>query len=221
MQSDSLDKIVTRYLATVARESFIWEGKTYSPKLLKVSPLLLRDYTCPPGCGGCCFKFTLDYLPSEKKPPGAKKRVVIFNDRKIEIWSDGQESNETKRCQHLEPGTGRCGIYTRRPFTCDFELIRTLQAVDDPDRANVLTQKLFGRGWSYARTDGGKGAKCEMREVTPESIKEVIRKLERLKEWADHFGLDTWLPDLLTIIREGRLTHQIVFNPRRAEGFGL
>lgn len=220
MQSDSLDKIVTRYLATVARESFTWSGKTYHPKVLKVSPLLLRDYTCPAGCGGCCFKFTLDYLPSESKLPGAKKRTVEFNGRSVVIYSDAQESNEGNRCQHLEPKTGRCGIYERRPFTCDFELIRTLQN-EDADRANVLTQKLFGRGWSYARTDGGKGAMCEMLPVSPASVKEVIRKLERLKEWADHFGLDTWLPDLINVIRDGHLTEQIVFNPKRQQGFGL
>lgn len=221
MQSDSLDKIVTRYFAAVAKEDIIWSGVTYHPRTLKVSPLLLRDYTCPAGCGGCCFKFTLDYLPTEKRPIEAKKRMVEINGRKVAIYSDDQERNEGNRCIHLDPKSGRCGIYEVRPFTCDFELIRTLQAVDDDTRPNVLTQKLFGRGWSYQRTDGGKGALCEMKPVSPESIKEVIRKLERLKEWTDHFGIKTWLPELLLIIREGRLTQQIIFRPNQRKGFGL
>jgi hypothetical protein len=218
---DSVEKVVERYFATVAREAFSFNGKMFVPKVLKVSPLLLRDYTCPPGCGGCCFKFSLDYLPSEARPPGTSKRTVEFNGRSVEIWTDWQTDNDTNRCQNLQRETGRCGIYERRPFTCDFELIRTLQAVDDADRANVLTQKLFGRGWSYARTDGGKGALCEMTPITEKSILEVIRKLKRLKAWTDHFQLDTWIPDLIQIIKEGRLTRQIQFHPYQKTGFGL
>lgn len=218
MQNDSVDKIVTRYFATVTREAFDFNGKRYEPKVLKVSPLLLRDYTCPPNCGGCCFKFSLDYLPSHKKPDGVEQRFVEFNGRQVEIWSDFQKANEGMRCRHLSQSDGRCGIYKLRPFTCDFELIRTLQN-EDPDRANVLTQKLFGRGWSYARVDGGKGALCEMKPVSPESIREVVRKLGNLKQWTDHFGIDTWIPDLLQIIKEGRLTNQVIFKPQRKQGF--
>jgi len=219
---DSLDKIVTRYFATVARESFVWGGKTYEPKTLKVSPLLLRDYTCPPMCSGCCFKFSLDYLPNESKPSGAKSRIVEFDGRRIEIWTDMQVGNDTNRCQHVIKENGRCGIYEQRPFTCDFELIRTLQS-EEVHRANVLTQKLFGRGWSYSRIDGGKGALCEMTPVTEKSIAEVVRKLRRLQEWANHFGLDTWVSDLIQIIQGGRLNHQVVFYPPdgKRKGFGL
>lgn len=222
MQSDSVEKIIVRYFATVARERFTFNGKTFEPKVLKVSPLLLRDYTCPPGCGGCCFKFTLDYLPSEARPENCQERFVEFNGKKIKIYTDEQKENEGNRCKYLL-GDGRCGTYLRRPFTCDFELIRTLQPVDgdESDRANVLTQKLFGRGWSYARTDGGKGAKCEMLGISEKSIAEVVRKLGRLKNWTDHFGLDTWIPDIVEIILTGRLTRQIVFHPHQRKGFGL
>lgn len=219
MQSDSIDKIITRYFATVARESFTFNGKTVEPKILKVSPLLLRDYTCPPSCGGCCFRFTLDYLPSEERPKDCVERFVEFNHKKVKIFSDAQEDNKGNRCRYLLPD-GRCGTYLRRPFTCDFELIRTLQN-DDPAGASILTQKLFGRGWSYARTDGGKGAKCEMLGISEKSIAEVVRKLGRLKNWTDHFGLDTWIPDIIEIIQSGRLTHQIIFHPKQRKGFGI
>src|SRR5687767_9323926 len=101
LQNDSVDKIVTRYFATVAREPFTYKGKEFQPKPLKVSPLLLRDYTCPPMCGGCCFKFTLDYLPTEKTPRLAKRRWVEFNGRQVEIWTDTQEDNSGVRCRHL------------------------------------------------------------------------------------------------------------------------
>lgn len=220
MQSDSVDKIITRYFATVSRESFTFKGVKYLPRVLKVSPLLLRDYTCPPMCGGCCFKFTLDYLPSEDKPAGVVKRRVEFDGRQVEIWTDLQSANPTLHCQYLQQATGRCGIYEVRPFTCDFELIRTLQS-EDVDAPNTLTQKLFGRGWSYARVDGGKGALCEMRPVSPKSVAEVVRKLGRLKKWTDHFGLDTWVPDLLDIIQSGRLTRSIALRPKQPIGLGL
>jgi len=229
MMSDSIEKIVTRYFATLTREPFTFNGKRYDPKPLKVSPLLLRDYTCPPGCGGCCFKFTLDYLPSEDKPPGATKRYVEFDGRQVEIWTDSQEANDTGRCQHLQRETGRCGIYTVRPFTCDFELIRTLQPVEpNSPRPNILTQKLFGRGWSYPRVDGGKGALCEMTPITRKSVKEVIRKIIRLRQWADHFEVHTWADKLLLLIESGTLQRaegSVVFDPSEKtayrRGFGL
>ena len=222
MQNDSVDKIVTRYFATVAKVSFEFNGTTYRAKRLKVSPHLLRDYTCPPMCGGCCFKFTLDYIPGEDMPKGVKKRKVQFNGKEIEVWTDPQLANDGTRCCHLNSKDGRCGIYKERPFSCDFELIRTLQN-EDPRRPNVLTQKLFGRGWSYARVDGGKGALCEMTPVTPKSVAEVHRKLGRLKMWADHFGLETHVDTLMEIVERGHLDHQIILSPdkRGQTGFGL
>jgi hypothetical protein len=39
------------------------------------------------------------------------------------------------------------------------------------------------------RTDDKRGALCEMLPVTIETITDVIRKFERLKEWCLHFEL--------------------------------
>lgn len=222
MQSDSVDKIVERYFHAVAKVAFTYKGKTFEPKPLKVSPLLLRDYTCPPGCGGCCFRFTLDYLPTgEDRPARCLQRFVEFDGKQILIYSDGQEDSKSDRCRYLLPD-GRCGTYLRRPFTCDFELIRSLSFATDT-RPNVLTQKLFGRGWSYRRTDGGKGAKCEMLGVSDKSIEEVVRKLNRLKAWTDHFGLETWIPEIIKprTIRHLRTGRSVLFDPHQRAGFGL
>lgn len=220
LQSDSIEKICTRYFATVTKQSFTFNGKRFDPKPLKVSPLLLRDYTCPPSCSGCCFRFSLDYLPSEDKPDGVEKRKVEFNGKVFDIWTDWQEENKGLKCRHSRKEDGRCGIYAVRPFTCDFELIRSLQSADE-DHPNILTQKLFGRGWSYTRVDGGKGALCEMLPQSEKSVQEVIRKLNRLKDWTDYFEIDTWLPDLLQIIKSKRLTSHITFHPENPKGFGL
>lgn len=215
MHADSVDKIVTRYIATVSRQSFEYKGKTYEPKPLRVSSLLLRDYTCPHGCGGCChIKFSLDYLPAEFKRHLAQAdakhlrnfevevRWVEVNGTRFKIFTDWQHANEERHCEHLNMKDGRCGIYTCRPFSCDFELIRTLQYENSP---NVLTQKLFGRGWNMKRIDGERGALCEMTEITEHSIAEVVRKLHRLKEWADYFRIDTWATTIIDLIKDGAL----------------
>ena len=224
MQNDSVEKIVTRYFATLTRVPFEYQGKVYRPKILKVSPLLLRGFTCPPMCGGCCPKFTLDYLPGEDMPSsGVSERVIQFNGKEVKVWTDPQLANDTKKCRHLQFIDGRCGIYLKRPFSCDFELIRTLQS-EDPQRENVLTQKLFGRGWSYARVDGGKGALCEMTPADADTIHEVLRKLKRFKDWADHFGLETHVERLIDIIDKGLLHKQLKFYPKHlnfSAGLGL
>lgn len=65
---DNMDKIVSVYFAGVTNVSFSYKKTLYMPKPLKVSPLLLRGVLCPEGCGGCCARFSLDYLPAEKTP---------------------------------------------------------------------------------------------------------------------------------------------------------
>jgi hypothetical protein len=63
--TDSVDKIVTVYLASVCKKQIHYKGRIYTPKPLTVSPLIFRGFTCPANCGGCCPRFTLDYLPSD------------------------------------------------------------------------------------------------------------------------------------------------------------
>jgi hypothetical protein len=63
---DTMDKIVN-YLSAVSTESICYKGKQYNPKPLFVSKGIIQGYTCPENCGGCCPRFSLDYLPSEKE----------------------------------------------------------------------------------------------------------------------------------------------------------
>lgn len=200
MGRDTVDKVVRSYFACVTREPFEYKGVKYAPKPLRVSPLLLRGYTCPPGCGGCCLKFTLDYLPKEKRPPGCVERLVWFDGKAVKLYTDAQEANQLNTCRHLNRDDGRCEVYTTRPFSCDFELTRFLTS-EEPDKPNSLLTKLYGRGWNMLRVvDQERGALCEMTPVTEESTRDVVRKLKRLKDWTDHFGLTrTWIP---TIVRE-------------------
>jgi Fe-S-cluster containining protein len=218
MQNDSVDKIITRYFAAVTRDVFTYKGNTYRPRALKVSPLLLRGYTCPAGCGGCCPRFSLDYLPQEvvddKAPKGVEPRLIQFDKKAVLVYSDQQLDHKNHHCRYLMKD-GRCANHPTRPFSCDFELIRTLHFESGPD---VLTQKLFGRGWSFKRVDGERGALCSMTPITDETRDDVVRKLERLKAWTDHFGIATWLPDLLQIIKMGRLHEPVIFDPNKKKG---
>lgn len=196
MQADSVDKVVKTYFAAVTAAPFTYKGERYRVPKLTVSPGLLRGYTCPSGCGGCCGKFTLDYLPAERRPYEMAERPVELNGRAVPIFTDAQPDNKTDRCNNLERATGRCVVHGEHPFTCDFELIRMIHRKD----ANTahIGQRLYTRGWNMKRTDGGRGAKCEILPADPGTVAEVVRKFGRLEQWAAHFGLSTRIPTILT-----------------------
>lgn len=199
-QVDSVDKIVRIYLANVCRTAFEYKGQRFIPRPLRVSPLIFRGYTCPAMCGGCCPKFSLDYLPNEKGSVALKQRLIEINGHSLLIYSDRQLENHDHFCRHLNRKTGRCGIYETRPFSCDFELIRFIVPRIGPIH---LTQKLFGRGWAMRRVDGGRGAKCQMLAADDYWRHELIRKLDRLVQWADYFAISTCLYEIISWVRAG------------------
>lgn len=192
-QVDSVDKIVLRYFAAVTAKPFTYKGQTIEPKLLHVSSGIIKGYTCNKLCGGCCSKFSLDYLPTEKFPYDLTQRTVVLNDKPYIIFSDFQEDNKTNRCNHLNKENGLCMVHGAHPFSCDFELIRFISS----QKNHHVTQRLFGRGWNMKRVDGGTGALCTINEKTEESRQDAIRKLLRLKQWADWFELDTKIDEMI------------------------
>lgn len=201
---DSVDKIVQSYFACVAAESFTYGGERFEPRRLRVSPYVFRGFTCPASCAACCSRFSLDYLPKhlEAHPYKLTKRIVEFDGREIPIFSDTQEDHDDHHCRNVKDN-GRCGIHGVHPFSCDFELMRFMrfETAETPtvgfaglgtasDGANVLTQKLYGRSHAMLRVDGEtRGAMCTMTPPDADSVKEVVRKLKRLKTWCEHFGL--------------------------------
>ena len=156
----------------------------------------------PKGCGGGCPVATLDYLPSEKRPSSTTIRQVKFDGRTIFLYSDLQADDDPKdgRCKHMIRGNGRCEIHGRHPFICDFE---PTWFVTFRKGRNLRTGR-FANGDKMKRTDGGIGAKCS-KLYSPETeaeakryFGEAVRKLRRLQEWTDHFGLEeTRLPDII------------------------
>lgn len=210
-QRDSLDKIIGTYFACVNAEPFTYKGHEYGVKPLRVSPDIFRGYTCPAICAGCCVRFSLDYLPTERHPHALalEQRHVNVNGKDFLVWSDMQKDHDDHYCRNVSKETGRCAVHGRHPFSCDFELIRFLEAQDTKIRTrnpksgipkaryNMLTQKLYGRGWNMLRVDGVRGARCEMTPVTKETTAEVVRKLKRLQKWMDYFEVSSRLDKII------------------------
>lgn len=210
LQTNSLDKIVKIYFAGVASKPFEYNGEIYTPKKVVVSPLIFRGMTCPMACGGCCFKFSLVWLPLEPKPYlTVEKDLVTVNGVERYVYIDRQAANTDHFCTHLQKKDGRCGIHGQHPFTCDFELIRF---VHQADRVDIATRP-FGRGWSYERVTGQKGALCDVLPPSEKHRDDAVRKLWRLKQWADYFELPTHLPRILDWVRSGPHDDPLVINP--------
>ena len=151
---------------------------------------------CPPNCGGCCPRFSLEYLPSEASPDSAIERQVNFDMKMVTVKSDMQTENYTHFCKYLNPSNGRCLIHDVRPLSCDFELLR-FKIFADPAHSNQFGSLFFGRGWSFRRVDGGRGAKCIPMYDACTVRKETARKLQRLLTWANYFGIRTKIPTII------------------------
>jgi len=202
--SDSFDKIVRSYFAAVTSEKFVYGGAEFVPKDLRVSPGIFRGFTCPEGCGGCCPRFSLVYLPSEWNELGVvndhiEHRTVEFSGRTWSLFEDAQTDHDDWHCRNLNKENGRCGIYDARPFSCDFELLRVVMHT----RRALLNQQLFGRGWALKRIDGERGALCEMTPPTEYWRDEAARKLRRLHNWTTYFGLETRIPLIVKWVESG------------------
>lgn len=193
-------KIAECYFRAFALEDFTLDGQVVKvPSEVVISPLLWRGYTCPAMCGGCCFKFSLLWIPEESKPNNhythnPEPKRYSFNGKDKLFLEDDQSGNDDKYCKHLQKEDGRCGIHGKHPFACDFELIKILHKKND--RTWVGT-KLFGRGWNYKAVDGIKGAKCAITPVNDESVNDVLRKLNRLKQWMDYCGIENTLAQVI------------------------
>lgn len=212
LHRDSLDKIVANYFSSVCAEPFDYKGKHYEPMQLRISPMLFRGFVCPPACGACCLRFSLDFLPSKYEPHPYKltKRTVEFNGQEFTLYTDQQDDHNNHHCRNLD-GNARCSIHGKHPFSCDFELVRFLRAAKDSSRDyNTLTQKLYGRSWNMTQVDGTKGIKCYMTPPTKEAAEDVARKLIRLRTWCDYFQLKHKLDKMIDWAKSAPHLEQLV-----------
>jgi len=198
---DSFDKIVFSYFSSVTDEEFRYKDIIYVPKKIKVSPLILRNFDCPPMCAACCPVFSLDYLPFEEKPKNVVKRHVSFNGKPFLLFSDLQLKNNRHHCRYVNK-KGRCSIHKINPFSCDFELLRFIRYTD-PTKPNILIQRLYGRAWNMLRVDGVRGALCKQQPIAdPHKVKdEVVQKLRRLKQWCEYFEIENKMQLIINTVK--------------------
>ncbi|MBL6947564.1 MAG: hypothetical protein ISR51_02700 [Rhodospirillales bacterium] len=155
----------------------------------------------------------MDYLPNDLAPSNLTERAVKISGRNVKVFSDLQMDHNNHFCRHLDAKSGRCKQYTRRPFACDFELIRFLHYKEKV----VIMQKLFGRGWAMKRIDGEQGAKCEMLDTDPYWLAEVQRKLDGLTQWANHFGLRTRIALISSWVTSGPHARPLLISAEELE----
>lgn len=228
---ESIVKIVTQYFAPMTKVPFTFRGKTYEPKTLRVSPMIFqRKMTCVAGCGGCCAKLSVEYIgpewdrngvtlveegreyraadgtdPLDPKDVKFRGRFVNINGTMKLIFSDLQKDNVDHFCRYLKKDDGRCNIHGVHPFSCDFELLR-FSIMSSPERANQLNHRPFGRGWNMLTVDGQRGAKCEWEDVeliSDDERQDVVRKLERLKEWMEYWDLEHKVDEVIAWVKSG------------------
>lgn len=65
---DSLRKIFECYIIPLSKKTIVYRNKSYKPldKII-ISPTIFREIICKKNCGACCLKYTMDFLPHEKK----------------------------------------------------------------------------------------------------------------------------------------------------------
>ncbi len=212
---DSLEKVIGSYFKLFTAQRFTYKKVAYAPTVLRVSENVFRGYTCPAQCGACCFRFSLDYLPTEDQPENVKPRLIAFDGRQVEIYSDLQDDHSDHFCNRLNKQNGRCSIHGKHPFTCDFELLRSITSVDG-ERFNNFTLRLYGRGWQMTQIDGSKGAMCEILPPTPETAADSLRKVRRLKQWMEHFGLKHCCDEVIAWMEAGPHNEPAFFNQAAA-----
>lgn len=196
---DSLSKIVT-YLSRVSIEPLIFENKTYPvPDKFIISNTFFRRFSCPENCGGCCYRFSLDYFSENDGPEKKVERTLSVNGKSIPVWSYMQEPTEDKHhCDFLNKDNGRCSIHTVNPFSCKMEPIKLF----DMKNTIYLSKRPFGRGWAMKKADGTKGALCEFHDDRiHEDFDSDIRILEQLSSIAFSLDLKTVLPQAISYIK--------------------
>jgi hypothetical protein len=199
---NSYEKVILTYLRALTKEEFTYKNKTYKPlQKIRVSTDIFKYTTCYEQCGACCQNFSTDYLPTEQLPISNDKNklvdsVVEFNSKQFIVKSFVSLNKDEKDCPFQDRSTGWCTIHKNSGFTCDFELIR-FSISEKLQSVNIITRP-YGRGWNMLRCDGvTRGVLCTFHSKNEKSIKDTIRKLHRLKDWFDFFGIDSHITDII------------------------
>lgn len=199
-------------IKTVAKKPFVYNGQIYTPpNSLQISEGFWQRYGCYLDCGACCAAYSMDYLPDEWEIFGnlytehiydAIIRHYEINGREKQIITFDQDNplkvHGKEWCQFLNIKTGGCGIHEYNALSCQVELIKFASVGD----RSYIRKGPYGRGWAMKKVvDGELGILCDFGPFDEEQFhNNDIPVLKRMKDWADYFEIDTWLPDIIDLL---------------------
>ena len=124
-------------------------------------------------------------LLQETDPSGEMDRVVTNIDIFVEDHTDRSKTINNEVCGHLDNG---CSIYGREPIHCALPLIKFKRVKN----VTHITREVFSRNHNM---------KCPVgfvRQGDSTHISDLIlSKLSRVKDWAEEWGIKSWVPEIL------------------------
>lgn len=183
---DSMDKLY-EYLENIHKSEYIY-----------LSPSTFREFICHKFCGGCCTRFTLDYVVGSerynnflKQYPELISKFSIRQYKGIEVLTY-KPTHSNYHCEFLFGKEALCSIHKVNPFTCNFEPIKVVSDANYT-RKNIshtkIIRKKFGRGWNMLRVDNERGAFCEIEDDTRLSYSELEEFIVLLDELNYYYSL--------------------------------
>lgn len=215
MYNDSVNKIFETYIGQIVKKETEILGVVYQPRNIYVGLNVFRDVGCPSDCGGCCSRFSLDYIEPEAKPAGIELEERIVEGKSVFSYNHTPDK-EKHYCDMINLIDGRCKIHGFQPFSCDFELLRFRNFQTEVR----ISTSLYGRCWNLLRVDGVRGGLCQISDIDKKHKGEVMRKMLRLKQWIDYFGFETRIDDIIEYVDEARLEKPLRINQlKKSRGF--
>ena len=113
--------MIRGWIYPIVTESFRFRRTTFKPKRCFVAPSAFYTMVCPEGCGICCkgYYTILGWFPWENPEKGARKDLLLINDKPYEIYVEAEDRVEKSSwftpCQYLNQQTGRCGLHALAP----------------------------------------------------------------------------------------------------------
>lgn len=180
--------------------------KTFiAPKQVKVSPYLLRGYSCLDyGCSKCCWFHGFvnifseeEYFEALEKYPEKKSEFENYLPFTSVIGGEVRTmykyDHRDHICKHITIGEiNGCGIHKLNPIHCAFPLMKFSRK---GDVVNVIRQA-FGRNHM--------SLKCPVEFIEPnQTIYDyTIELLTRTHKMAMSYNIETWVPEIIEKVNE-------------------